>query len=125
VQAVPQVRGSHTSETRPLSALVDDVMRSARGVALQGAELARLDLEEGVKRGALGMALLLSGCVFLGVVAALLWGSLLWGVVWLAAEWIGVPVTLFALWSGHAIAAVAGALAIRARLRGTREEPAQ
>jgi len=119
VQALPQVEASR----RPLALLVEDVMGSAREVALQGAELARLDLKDGVRRGALGVALLLGGCVFLGVVAAALWGSLLWGAVWLAGERLGLPLTLSALWALHAVAAVAAGLAVRGRLRGTRAEP--
>jgi hypothetical protein len=123
LQPVPHVPESYPVGERPLSALVDDVFRSARSVAAQSAELAKLELQVGLQRGALRVGVFLVGCVFLGILAALLWASLLGGVVWLAGERLGVPATLMVLWSLHVAAGVGAVRAVRARLAELREEP--
>jgi hypothetical protein len=104
------------SLARPLSALVDDVVRSAQGVVVQSAELARLELAEGARRGALGVALLVTGSVCLGILAALFWGAFVLGLVWLAGDALGRPLAAFLVWAVHLAAAVAGGFWIRARI---------
>ena len=122
MQPVPELRGTYEEGERSLSALFEDVVRSARGVALQSAELAKLELQDGIRGHALGAGLFLVACVFLGVLAALVWGSALGALVWLASDNLGVPAAVLGLGSLHALAAGAAVLAIRSRLNGLRQE---
>jgi hypothetical protein len=100
----------------PLAELLEDVTRSAREVVEQRIELVYLDVQQGAKRAAIGAALLVCGCVFVGILAAALWLGTLGGIVWLAGDSLGTPQTLAVLWALHAAGAGAAFFALRGRL---------
>lgn len=120
-----ELRYRETFREPPIAELLDDVARSAREVVEQRIELAFIDIQRGATRVGIGAALLLAGCVFVGILAAALWLGALGGIVWLAGDTLGTPQTLAALWALHAAGALAAFFALRGRLApGQRAEQA-
>jgi hypothetical protein len=96
---------------------IDDVVQSAREVAMQGAALARLEAGEAVARGLQAGALVLCAAIFAGFVAAALWIAAIGGAAWWVGERFGPAAGVGLVAGVHALAAL-GAWAAWRRARG-------
>jgi hypothetical protein len=108
-----QLTTPRSAEVPSLADAVEDVASSLRDVVEQRLELLRLDVEAGLTRAALGLALLLFASGFAGVFFGAVWSAAMAGLLWLARDSVGLPVAIAALVLLHG--ALGAGIAVAAR----------